>query len=287
MHYTYVLIDPRQGNVFYVGKGSGRRMHYHEGRALKGTHRNKQVQDTIQAIHAAGKQTVAEKWFEHQDEWPCHMAEIWTIELLGRKTLCNQRAGGAGTAGVHLGYGPSDKVRAAMRARMMGNTHTLGWRASPETRAKLTAARMGNKSRLGIPHSSEVKAKLSATGRVKVFSAEHRTNLSAAGMGRIFSPESRAKMSATRQGRTITAETRDKLRVASKGRRHTATSLAKMSAAQRGENNPSFGKPGSRLGVRLSGEAKAKLSAAKRAFHERRRQAQMLKIPAAIAANTL
>lgn len=53
-YYVYALRDPRDGKVFYVGKGKGERInsHVHEARADLESHRAKLA--TINAIESAG-----------------------------------------------------------------------------------------------------------------------------------------------------------------------------------------------------------------------------------------
>ena len=51
--YVYELIDPRDGAVFYVGKGKRDRIDAHEGEAFRGITSNKC--DRIREIWAAGK----------------------------------------------------------------------------------------------------------------------------------------------------------------------------------------------------------------------------------------
>lgn len=41
--YVYTLVDPRDGNVFYVGKGCGKRVHAHERDALKASEWSRKV----------------------------------------------------------------------------------------------------------------------------------------------------------------------------------------------------------------------------------------------------
>lgn len=50
--YVYELVDPRDGAVFYVGKGKGRRVEAHERQAAKGVSSDKC--DRIREIWAAG-----------------------------------------------------------------------------------------------------------------------------------------------------------------------------------------------------------------------------------------
>jgi hypothetical protein len=90
--YVYELIDPRCGSVFYVGKGSGRRMYCHEGEARGGVYSRKC--STIREIWAASlevKYRVVE-WFA--DEIAAYAAEIKRIAEIGLDNLTNVQPGG-------------------------------------------------------------------------------------------------------------------------------------------------------------------------------------------------
>lgn len=67
--YVYVLEDPRDGSVFYVGKGLGLRMHQHsiEGRKRQ-VGGNRRKLDRICEIQAAGFEPLARKIAEYADE---------------------------------------------------------------------------------------------------------------------------------------------------------------------------------------------------------------------------
>lgn len=88
--YTYVLIDPRTGLPFYVGKGRGRRMYQHE------RSHSRRVREWVAEIRAAGLKVVYEKWFEHEDEDFCYWMEQYLIDYFGRENVCNLTRGGEG-----------------------------------------------------------------------------------------------------------------------------------------------------------------------------------------------
>jgi hypothetical protein len=90
-YYVYLLIDPRNGLPFYVGKGKGRRCYAHEKEALEG--RRAARYTVIRAILAAGLKVEIRKikWFENSRaalEYEASM--IWTI---GPKNLTNKCKG--------------------------------------------------------------------------------------------------------------------------------------------------------------------------------------------------
>ncbi len=53
-YYIYCLVDPRNNNIFYVGKGLGNRVFQHAKGALSGKITNSDKIDTINQIHQAG-----------------------------------------------------------------------------------------------------------------------------------------------------------------------------------------------------------------------------------------
>lgn len=94
MFYVYELLDPRDGNVFYVGKGKRDRMHAHEKEARAGK-RGKKA-DLIREIEAAGLSVIKRKVasFANAVDALRHEAEL--IERYGLDRLTNVQPGGAG-----------------------------------------------------------------------------------------------------------------------------------------------------------------------------------------------
>ena len=59
--YVYALADPRDGAVFYVGKGCGRRAYTHESLARLWAHGDLRVAEKIRAILARGDRPIVTK----------------------------------------------------------------------------------------------------------------------------------------------------------------------------------------------------------------------------------
>lgn len=57
-HYIYCLIDPRDGNIFYVGKGVGNRVFHHAQASLQETEKPSDKIALIKEIHQSGQQPV-------------------------------------------------------------------------------------------------------------------------------------------------------------------------------------------------------------------------------------
>lgn len=123
-----------------------------------------------------------------------------------------------------------------------------GLKFSPESKAKMA------KAHLGIKHSEETKAKMSESAKGVSKTEEHKQNLWKNRQGWKHSEESKAKTSATLQlliasGKTIGWK---------KGHKHSVEAKEKMSKARKGKAK--------------SLEHRAKIAAANKAFHLRRKQ---------------
>lgn len=90
--YLYELIDPRDGCVFYVGKGSGDRLMRHEKDAAKECKGQKAKR--IRDIWAAGLQVERCRVAFFWDEQAAYDAETDRIEEIGLEHLTNVLPGG-------------------------------------------------------------------------------------------------------------------------------------------------------------------------------------------------
>ncbi len=92
-HYVYTLRDPRDGKVFYVGKGKGTRMLHHEKDAYKGRSPNTAKCLLILEIHRAGLRVITEKVHEHLHEREALDKEKHLINEIGLGNLTNYHRG--------------------------------------------------------------------------------------------------------------------------------------------------------------------------------------------------
>jgi|TARA_B100001971_G_C18153649_1_gene517276 hypothetical protein len=93
-YYVYTLNDT-QGNPFYVGKGTGRRMYIHEWNVQRDSlpnGGNKHLYHKIKKVGDIDYQII----FRSNDEQKCYDKEIELIEKYGIENLCNLTYGGDG-----------------------------------------------------------------------------------------------------------------------------------------------------------------------------------------------
>ena len=83
-YYVYFLIDSRNSQPFYVGKGSGNRMYNHKHESKQGT---KPHHHRIREILESGGEVMPVKVFEFDDEIEALNKEREMIEQVGRETL--------------------------------------------------------------------------------------------------------------------------------------------------------------------------------------------------------
>lgn len=92
-YYAYLLCDPRDGHVFYVGKGKGRRVASHALRAAAGKIDNAKKHQAISAILKAGFQVDERIFSVHTSEAEAYAVERGLIERLKDHGLTNIAGG--------------------------------------------------------------------------------------------------------------------------------------------------------------------------------------------------
>lgn len=193
--YVYYLISTNDNNIFYVGKGSGNRMHQHVKIATnnrKNKSSNPKLYNKIDFLLKNGHEIIPEIIFESYNEKECLDYEVEKIKEIGLDNLCNITVGGEGSSGRPC---------------------------SIETRIKLSNINKGKISkRKGIKLTEDAKLKISNTmkGRISSFK------------GKSLSEESKLKMSISHKDKKFTDEHRDNISKSLLGKKKTEEHITKM-----------------------------------------------------------
>ena len=162
MLYIYEHIRPDTNAVFYVGKGTNKRMH--------SKHRRNAHWNNI--VRKAGGFTVREVC-RHEDEELVFLAEQERIDQLKRLgvKLANKTDGGEGPSG----YRHTEETKRKIAELQTGEKHwRFGKQATEEEIAKLKYARSK------LVFTPEIRKKISDAGKGVPNSPEHRANISKA-----------------------------------------------------------------------------------------------------------
>lgn len=117
--YVYMLCDPDTEQPFYVGKGKGDRMHYHE-RTLNHRHdSNPNKREVIRRILVQGKQVLKKKVAEFDDQREAYAYEVALIKQY-RDQLTNIKPGGG-----RLAYPNTHPKEPAHTSHRPSRTYTL------------------------------------------------------------------------------------------------------------------------------------------------------------------
>lgn len=92
-YYVYTLSDPSDGSIFYVGKGSGNRVHRHEAECRLGVITNPAKHQRIRAIMQRGQSVQADIVADSLSEAEAYKEERRLIGKIGLASLTNARPG--------------------------------------------------------------------------------------------------------------------------------------------------------------------------------------------------
>lgn len=175
--YVYKLKN-NNGDVFYVGKGTGNRMYKHI-QIAKGNSQNKKknpkLYNKINHIVENGGYVIPEVVFESEINQDCLEREISLIKEIGLEFLCNLTEGGEGTIGYKLSEETRQKISESKKGkkRIFTEEHKKnisnsirgkkridleGKKLSEETKQKMSEAKKGKKRG---PRPQWVKDKIS------------------------------------------------------------------------------------------------------------------------------
>ena len=184
--YVYEHVRPDTGEVFYVGKGSGRRI-----RSVKRINRHHQI--IVAHIESLGLSISVRCVEANLSEAEAFTLERQRISLLRAAwvRLTNTTEGGEGTCGfpANKGVPKSDEHK-----------KKLSEAAKRQLNRNLSGLQRSVAASVGTPRSDEVKAAISAGNKGKVRSPEFCKAVGDRSRGRTASDETRQKMSISRTG---------------------------------------------------------------------------------------
>lgn len=189
--YVYLLVDPRNNQPFYVGKGRGNRCRFHLNEAKYYSKRKSKKLNKIRKLFSLGMEPTIIKVEENVTDSEAIDLEVLLIAEMRDIgiPLTNMTDGGDGAQG----YKHSEEYKQMMRERFAGRViaeeHRLKmckpkseagrenmrkarlattYRPSEETKRKTSKTLLGRPSPMkGRVHTDEARAKMSAVGKGK------------------------------------------------------------------------------------------------------------------------
>jgi len=175
-YYVYLHTRNDTGEVFYVGKGQGRRAWWKNGR---NKHWHFLSQKHGYEVHIWRNELTEAQAFEIEKE---------RISFYGRKNLCNYTDGGDGASGAKK----TEAQKLHMKEKMLGR------KFSEQTLQKMKIA--------ASQRSNETRQKQTDAIRGRKHSEEHKQKISATGIGRTPTEATRKKISDAHKGKPKSAE---------------------------------------------------------------------------------
>jgi len=199
---VYQLINSLTGKIFYIGKGSGKRLNKHiqiaKGNS-KNKKRNPKLYNKINKILRNNGKVISLKIYESDDEAEVLKTEKKVIAKIGLKNLTNLTEGGEGTSYPN-GFSEEHKKNIALARKRARKGKKRVW--SEETKKKISDSLKGRTSNFkGKKLSEKSKLKMSLAKKGKSFSKEHRKNISKALTGRKLSEKHKKKIIESNQKR--------------------------------------------------------------------------------------
>ena len=160
--YVYQLVT-NDGEIFYIGKGSGERMFKHikiaKSKSINRT-KNPKLYNKISSILNKGGYVIPEILFESDVEEQCLQKEVSLIKEIGLDKLCNLTEGGEGTSGYKLSEETKKKMSEAKakewETRVISKEHSDKIKVLPQLFKKGDKGYWDGKER-----SEETKQKMS------------------------------------------------------------------------------------------------------------------------------
>jgi len=168
---VYQLINSLTGKIFYIGKGSGKRLNKHiqiaKGNS-KNKKRNPKLYNKINKILRNNGKVISLKIYESDDEAEVLKTEKKVIAKIGLKNLTNLTEGGEGTSYPN-GFSEEHKKNIALARKRARKGKKRVW--SEETKKKISDSLKGRTSNFkGKKLSEKSKLKMSLAKKGKSFS---------------------------------------------------------------------------------------------------------------------
>ena len=171
MYYVYALIDPRNDQPFYIGKGTGKRAktHLYNKRSKKDS--NSFKENKIDKIRSEGLEPLVCILKDNLDEQTAYDLEAQYIKMYGRKedsgiltNLCEDNRPPSIRGKTYIEAYGEEKAKEIIEKKRQAQIAAGGWgpkKHSEETKQKQREGSLGNKHLLGHVHSEDTRAKMS------------------------------------------------------------------------------------------------------------------------------
>ena len=190
--YIYFHINPLKNEIFYVGKGKGKRA-FEKG-SRRSDYWNRVVKKYGYIVDIIEEDLSEQEAFER---------EIFYINKIGRKDLglgplINMTNGGDGNSGLIF----TEKHKLKLSESHKGNLHSdetkrkmseIKKNISDETKRKMSEAQKGNKNCVGRVVSDETKRKMSESHKGNLHSEESKRKISESRKGKKRGPYKKNK----------------------------------------------------------------------------------------------
>lgn len=190
-HFTYAHFKKSNDNIFYIGKGTKRRM--------RSVHSRSNYWKSTVAKHGFIVEPLA-KWRTEHEAFEHEKFLIWCFRDMGIN-LVNITDGGDGVSGLRHSLEAKQKMSIA---RSGDRNHGYG-KPSPNR---------------GVAMSEEQRQKISKANKGRKHTDEMKAKLSVALKGRVVSDETKKKMSDARKGKKLSIDHCERISKGKTGDRH-------------------------------------------------------------------
>lgn len=177
MYYVYALIDPRNEQPFYIGKGTGNRAktHLYSKRTKKDSNLFKE--NKIDKIRSEGHEPEVRILVDNLEESAAYDMEREYIHKYGRKedggiltNLCEDNRPPSIRGKKYTEAYGEERAKEIIEKKRQAQIDAGGWgpkKHSEETKQKQREKSLGNKHLLGHIHSEDTRAKMSQTQSIR------------------------------------------------------------------------------------------------------------------------